>query len=190
MQLKHIISVCLVFVIGACASTNSIKANFDRNEAIDTSGYKTFAWLSPSKMLSGPDNANPVMKVRVDNAIETAFKNKGYELVEDPESADFTISYTIGSREKIKVNSYPTTYRTAYRGWGGHYYGGVAMGTETTVRQYNEGRLAIDVFDVASKQPAWHGWATKKITSSDKESPMTTIQAIIDEVVINFQVKP
>lgn len=189
MQLKRLISVALVLVISACASTNAIKANHDRNESIDTSTYKTFAWLSPTKMLSGPENANPIMKVRIDDAIEAAFEKKGYTLVSDPESADFTISYTIGSREKIKVNSYPTTYRTGF-GWGGRYYGGVAMGTETTVRQYNEGRLAIDVFDVKTKQPAWHGWATKKITSSDKESPMTTIQAIIDEVVINFQVKP
>jgi len=54
------------------------------------------------------------------------------------------------------------------------------------VRSYSEGKLAIDVFDVKSKQPAWHGWGVKRITSADKDDPATTIRTVVDQVVAQF----
>ena len=128
---------------------------------------------------------NPVMKLRVDKDIEEAFIAKGYKLVSDPEKADFAISYTVGNRDKIKVDSYPATYLAGF-GWGRGYYGGMSMGTETRVRQYTEGRLAIDVYDVKSKQPAWHGYAIKRISKDDKENPEGAIELIVTQVVANF----
>jgi len=175
----------LVLFIAACTSTPVIKSNFDRNENVDMSGYKTFAWLKTDKILASSEDVNPVMKLRIDDAIEKAFIAKGYQLVEETDKADFAISYTVGSRDKIKVDSFPTSYRTSF-GWGRGYYGGVAMGTETRVRNYTEGKLAIDVYDVKSRQPAWHGWATKRLSNSDKEGIEATINLIAQEVINQF----
>ena len=60
------------------------------------------------------------------------------------------------------------------------------MATETHVRNYTEGKLAVDVYDVKSRQPAWHGWATKRLSSSDKQAREATIKAIADEVINQF----
>ncbi|QOL24660.1 DUF4136 domain-containing protein [Thalassotalea sp. LPB0316] len=193
MQLKNIFSViALSLVLAACSSTNSAKVNADKNDQIDTSGYKTFAWISDAKTLSLPIDLNPVMQVRVEKAIEQAFINKGYELIDDREAADFTIAYTVGSRDKIKVDSYPASYHGQF-GWGRGYYPrhsyyGVGMGTETQVRSYTEGKLAIDVFDVKSKQPAWHGWAVKRLKSGTQEAPTEVITQIVDQVISQFNV--
>ncbi|MEW6995839.1 DUF4136 domain-containing protein [Colwelliaceae bacterium MEBiC 14330] len=184
-----IIAVLLAFMAG-CA-TNSAKVNFDQNTEIDTKNYKTFAWLTKGKIMAPAIDFNPVMKERVDDSIEQAFIAKGYQLIEDPEQADFTISYTVGNRDKIKVNSYPATYNTGF-GWGrGYYgargyYGSMSMGTETSVRQYTEGKLAIDVYDVKTRQPVWHGWATKRLTSEDKQSPSASLNETVIQVVNQF----
>ncbi len=184
-----IISALLTFTAG-CA-THSAKVDFDKNTKIDITHYKTFAWLTKGKIMAAPVDINPVMKQRVDDSIEQAFLAKGYQLTDDAEKADFTISYTVGSRDKIKVNSYPATYNTGF-GWGGGYYGGrgyygtMSMGTETSVSQYTEGKLAIDVYDVKTHQPVWHGWATKRITSEDKEAPEAMLNDIVGKVVNQF----
>ncbi len=184
-----IIAVLLAFMAG-CA-TNSAKVNFDQNTEIDTKNYKTFAWLTKGKIMASAIDFNPVMKERVDDSIEQAFIAKGYQLIEDPEQADFTISYTVGNRDKIKVNSYPATYNSGF-GWGrGYYgargyYGSMSMGTETSVRQYTEGKLAIDVYDVKTRQPVWHGWATKRLTSEDKQSPSASLNGTVIQVVNQF----
>ncbi|TEW54213.1 DUF4136 domain-containing protein [Psychromonas sp. RZ22] len=188
-KIKIFIISILVVITTACAS-NVATVDFDKNSDIDTTHYKTFAWLTKTKIMESPLDSNPVLEHRISNSIEQAFIAKGYQLIKDAEKADFTISYTMGSREKLQVNSYPTTYGAGF-GWGLGYYGsrgynGTIIGTETTTRQYTEGKLAIDVYDVKTHQPAFHGWATKRITSDDKESATTVIDGIVKQVVSKF----
>jgi len=184
--------IAAVAIIGVgCASQHNAKVDFDKNTEIDTTQYKTFAWLTENKILSASEDINPVMKLRVDQAVEDSFIAKGYKLISSAEEADFAVSYTVGNRDKIKVNSYPASYNTSF-GWGrGYYgsrgyYGGMNMGTETRVTNYTEGRLAIDVYDVKTHQPAWHGWAVKRITSDDREEPEQLIKDLVEKVVVNF----
>ena len=190
--IKKIFATVLLIAVASCSTTYEAKVNFDKNSKIDTSGYKTFAWLTSGRIMAPPADFNPVMKQRVDEEIEKSFIAKGYQLIDDAEKADFAISYTVGNRDKIKVSNYPTSYNTGF-GWGRGYYGSgfggmysTHMNTETHVRQYTEGKLAIDVYDVKTHQPAWHGWAVKRITSDDKEAPSSAIKDIVHKVVSQF----
>jgi hypothetical protein len=190
--IKKVFVAVLLIAVASCSTTYKAKVDFDKNSKVDTLNYKTFAWLSSGKIMAPAQDINPVMKLRVDEEIEQAFMAKGYQLIDDAEKADFAISYTVGNRDKIKVSSYPTTYNTGF-GWGRGYYGGRYSGmygtqvaTETHVRQYTEGKLAIDVYDVKSHQPAWHGWAVKRINSDDKQAPSSAIKDIVNKVVIQF----
>lgn len=189
MNKMKIFSVFAVFaILIGCQTTSPAKVDFDRNTTIDTIHYQTFAWLTSAKILMPPAEINPVMKVRIDEAIEAAFMAKGYRLVDSIDDADFTISYTVGNRDKIKVTTFPAMYRGGF-GWGrGYYggYGGVGFGTETHVRSYTEGRLAVDVFDQKSKQPVWHGWAVKRIKSADRDNPTATIRTVVEQVINQF----
>ena len=177
--------LALVVAMVGCVSTQQAKVSFDRNSDISTIHYKTFAWLNEGKILAEPVDVNPVMKVRIDNAIEQAFIAKGYQLISNAEQADFTIAYTMGSREKIKVDSVPTTYRTGFV-WRHGFYGGIGISNETHVRNYTEGKLAIDVYDVKSHQPVWHGWAVKRIKSSEQDNPSKAIKMVVEQVVAQF----
>jgi len=160
-------------LLTGCAS--GFEATYDHDPSNDFAGYKTFAWVSEHPMTVGATDriVNPMLEPRIMVTVESALGAKGYSLVPDAESADFALAFTVGSREEIKVDSYPSMtaghvgygYPRHWGGWGGAYYG---YGTETTVRQYTKGMLSIDVFDVSDRRPVWHGVATKTINESDR----------------------
>jgi hypothetical protein len=190
MTIRKALLLAAAFVsLGLTACATGFKATYDSDPAHDFSAYQTFAWISENPMIVGPSNRvpNPLLEPKIMAAIEEDMAMKGYTKIDNPEAADFVLSFTVGSREEIKVNSYPATYAGyGYRGawgWGGPYYG---MATETQVRQYQKGMLALDVFDVKERRPVFHAVAEKSITDSDRKKMDETIQAAVDAVVQAF----
>ncbi|MGE3460511.1 MAG: DUF4136 domain-containing protein, partial [Pseudomonadales bacterium] len=92
--------------------------------------------------------------------------------------------FTVGSRDQIRVDSYPATYGMGYSRMG--YYYGYGMATETRVRQYTEGQLAVDIFDVKSRTPAFHGVASKKISDADRKNQQPVLNAVTTEALSAF----
>lgn len=182
-------AVLLPALLSACAST--FEASYDHDPANDFSNYQSFAWISKNPMKVGQSVGapNPLLEPRITSALEKALVAKGYKYVIEPKNADFVVSFTVGSREEIKVDSYPSMsagYGRAYPrhwGWGSTYYG---YDTETQVRQYTEGMLAVDIFDVKERRPVWHGVATKRINASDRDNMDATIKAAVDAMMAGF----
>jgi len=189
IRASHFGVVLILALLGACATT--FQATFDHDSSNNFSNYQTFAWISKNPMRIGQGSAtpNPLLEPRIMSALEKALVAKGYRLVADSTSADFVVSFTIGSREDIKVDSYPSMAggvgygRPGHWRWGGAYYG---YGTETTVRQYTKGMLAVDIFDVNDRRPVWHGVASKTVNDSDRENMQETIDAAVDAIVAGF----
>jgi len=181
----------LTLLVSGCAST--FEATYDHDASTNFSEYQSFAWISknPMKVGEGVNIANPLLEPRITSALEKALVAKGYKYEIEPKNADFVVSFTIGSREEIRVDSYPSMsmsagYGRAYPGhwgWGGAYYG---VSTDTQVRQYTEGMLAVDIFDVAERRPVWHGVATKRINQSDRDELDATVQAAVDAILAGF----
>ena len=189
MQLvSRFAAVVATAIIGGCAT--GFEATYDHDPANDFAAYKTFAWVSehPMKVGSLERIPSPLLESQIMVTVESVLGASGYKLVPDADSADFALSFTIGSRDEIKVDSYPSMsagygYPGRWGAWGGAYYG---YGTETTVRQYTEGMLAIDVFDVEERRPVWHGVASKTISDSDRKDSGATIQAAVDAILAGF----
>ena len=180
--------LAVALMLGGCAA--GFEATYDHDPSIDFNRYRTFAWISEHPMQVGVVTRipNPLLEGRVMAAVEVGLAAKGYSHVGQAMSPDFVMSFTIGSREEIKVDSYPSGYgRPAHWGWGGAYYG---HGTETTVRQYTRGTLAIDVFDVSQRRPVWHGVAEKRINEADREDAAGTIKAAVDAILAGFPPPP
>jgi len=172
-------------MLAACAAPG-FKATHDHDDSIDFSSYQTFAWISENPMRLGATAVmpSPLLEPRIMSSLERALVAKGYRFVEQPNSADFVVSFTVGSREEIRVDSYPSMSGPSYRGrwgWGGAYYG-----TETTVRQYTNGMLAVDIFDIRERRPVWHSVATKKINDKDREAMQVTIDAAVAAIIVGF----
>lgn len=183
-----------LFSLGLAACASNFEATYDSDPAQDFTGYKTWGWISENPMILGSSDRvpNPLLQPKIMQAIEDGLAVKGFTRVDDTEAADFAVSFTVGSREEIRVDSYPSTYgaygRGGYPGWGGAYYGyGYGYGaSETRVRQTTKGMLGLDIFDVQRRQPVFHAVATKTISDSDREQVDVTIQAAVDSVLAAF----
>jgi hypothetical protein len=103
---------------------------------------------------------------------------KHYRQVDAATGADFVVAFTVGTRDRLDAESYPVPYRGP---WTWEW-----RGSEVDVRTYREGTLSIDIFDGASKQPVWHGWATKAITNTDMANPGPVIQRAVAKVLRDF----
>jgi hypothetical protein len=134
---------------------------------------------------------DPLLEQELMVTIESALGTKGYRLLSDLDAADFAVSLTLGSREEIKADAYPTMsigysgygYPSHWGGWGSPYYG---VSTGGGARQYTKGTLAMDVFDVEERRPVWHGVATKSIRESDLEHRDETIEAAVNAILEGF----
>ncbi|ADJ27789.1 DUF4136 domain-containing protein [Nitrosococcus watsonii] len=179
---KFGVIVLMIALASACATT--IKGRSDYNPAVNFADYHTFSWIGDSPLISAPSGMNPINVQRIMDEIRHDLTAKGYRFVHDQTEADFVVSFTIGTRDKINIDSYPAAYG-GYWGWGGRYYGGTGM-MATDVETYTEGVLAIDIFDVATHQPAWHGWAAEPITNSVRENPSPVIAEAVAAILSNF----
>ncbi len=176
-----------IVLLGACA-TPGFESNHDYDDSINFSSYRTFGWIAEHPMRVGvtAETLSPLLEPRIMSSLERALVAKGYRFEMDPNNADFVLSFTVGARQELRVDSYPATGGYYHRGgWGGRYYG-YGVGTETRVRQYTKGTLAVDIFDVRQRRPVWHGVAQKKITSADRDDQLATIDAAVAAITAGF----
>ncbi|MEM1401768.1 MAG: DUF4136 domain-containing protein [Pseudomonadota bacterium] len=185
MSLRHLLTLGgLVTLLAACSSNPPV---IDYDSSIDFSGYKSYAFISEHPLMRAPGSppGSPLLEGKLIRATDMVLQAKGMTKVDDPEGADFAIGFTVGSRDKIRVNSYPEPYRPYYGtwGWGGPYYAG---SNNVDVQQYTEGTLAIDIYDVNEHKPAWHGTATKRITDSMRRNPDESVNGFVTEILSGF----
>lgn len=178
-----VLAIGVSIALSGCASSVSVDTDF--NPKVDFTSYKTFAWIKADPLISAPSDFNPLNKPRIESAVVRVMTEKGFTQVTDGSAADFVVAYTVGTRDKIRVDqSYPSHYGSRW-GWGGRYWG-YASYNDTHVRNYTEGRLAIDIFDVARAEPAWHGFATKNVTSKDRQNPAPIINEAVEGILAKF----
>jgi hypothetical protein len=166
-------------LLAACAT---LRVASDYDHAASFTAYHTFAWLPRERH----GTSNPLVVQRAHDAIDAELRTRGFTYTADPASADFLVDFTIGSRLRTDIESYPAGYVSpmwwGYRGWWGYPY----WGAEVDVRQYREGTLSIDVFDGRSHRPVWHGWARKELSRSDIEHSEAPIRAAVTAVLAQF----
>jgi hypothetical protein len=175
-------------VLAACTTTPKITSYHDYNPAVNFAGLRTWSFISANPMIvsSSAGAVNPLLENRIMNAVRANMESKGLSYVGDPETADVVVSFTVGARDQIKVDQYPANYRMSYSRYYRNYGFGMSYGTETRVRQYTEGQLAVDIFDVDSRVPAYHGSASTRLTSSDRENPQPLINRVVTEALQGF----
>lgn len=183
----RIAALCTALLLSACGSTPPV---VDFDSSVDFGSYQTYAFISEHPLMRASDSnvTSPLLEGRLMRITDENLQAKGFRKIADPEAADFAIGFTVGARDKVKVNSYPEPYRPNYGGWGwgAPYYGGAS---NVDVQQYTEGQLAVDIYDVAGHRPAWHGVATKRITDSMRRNPDETLTEIVNDILMEFPPK-
>lgn len=163
--------------VSACAT--SLTSTIDTADNVDLGDFKTYAWVSDKPMtdysVEAPELINPVNHVRIRAEIDNALQNKGYVKVPFA-NADLAVSYSVGARDRIKVQNYYNDFGYNYYGYyngfsrfgrGFSRFGSGFGGYSTpTVRTITEGTVVVDIFDNMRKEAIWHGTASKRLSGS------------------------
>lgn len=170
--------VAAALLLAGCMSMRVTSSQYPE---ADFSGYRSYAWISDDPLIRPSDTEPPVSALtarRIHEAIEAELAAKGYSAVAVPQLADFVVAYTVGTRDRIDAGSYPAPYRGPWL-WRGY-------GPEMDLRVYQEGTLAIDIFDGDTRQPVWHGRASKEITGTDVADPQPVIRKAVTAILQKF----
>lgn len=180
-------SLIVVFLLGTfltgCATVRS-GAHHDSSVSFDN--YQSFAWIADNPMILGDGKQQPISalaKKKITQSIKNELVTKGFVYLEDRDQADFIVAFTVGTRDRIVATSYPMAYRGA---WGWHLYGHYYYRTEVEHRTYTEGTLGVDIFDGKTNEPVWHGWASKSVTSADRDDPSPAIKKSVAAIIKRF----
>ncbi len=182
-RITGLFTILLVpFLLIACA-TISTGSHYDKTT--DFGAYKSFSWIDTSPLIAS-SNSRPV-SARAQSIIAAEIRRQleyaGYSYIDNRDAADFVVGFTVGTRDEIRIDSYPRYYRGH---WGWHVPYSYYEFHEVSAHSYTKGTLGVDIFDSRSAKPVWHGWAEKTITSSDRQDPDTSIQAGIAKLFESF----
>jgi hypothetical protein len=192
-KFRTLVTITMLSLLASCTS-NRVVTDFDPNQSFKD--YKSFSWVSDQPMLvEGDRDPNPLAANRLMTAIQSEFESKGYEFVSSTEDADFIVSFTVGARNKVKISEHKVQeYIGPYDPYWMRAPLGLLPTRETTItetREYTEGMLAIDVFDVKNKKPVWHSAATKRLSRAElEESDQESIRGAVAAIAANFPPEP
>lgn len=184
--------LALVLAIGFAACQTPIQAHHEYDASAPFDRYASFAWITDENLLQpgvgytgGELRLSPLLEQEIRAAVDQNLEQKGYQKRGDPQSADLVLSFSLGARERIQVDSYPV--RAGYR-YGP--YGGPRGAWVSDVYTYTEGTLAIDVFDGKTNRAVWHSWATGRVSpSADPEKRRARVKEVVEAILAEFPLR-
>jgi len=171
-------AIIVGMLVTACSSGPKIYVNQDPNA--DLGGFKTFNFESQL----GTDRDAGARSLESQYFIQSAKREmelRGYQYAET--NPDLTLNFYIATKEKIRTTSTPTA--GGYYGYRGGYYGAYG-GYETTVQQYTEGTVTVDVIDQSTDQLVWEGTAVGRITEKVMQNLEASVDAVTQEIFLSY----
>jgi hypothetical protein len=169
-------------LLAACASGPTIRSNVD--PAANFSAYKTFGFYDEAtgRKAAYDSFANTYIKT----AVVREMQARGLKQSDSP---DLLVNIHVETKDKVDVNQTPTGYYGGYYGYRGGMYGWGA-GVSTTVDNYTEGTLNIDVVDRGTSKLVWEGIAVGRISSKARDNPQPAIDAVVKQVFEKYPTQP
>jgi hypothetical protein len=160
-----IAAVTLALLTAGCAP--SVKVRSDADPTVNMRQYTSYDFFS--QMGIEGETYSGLLGQHFREAISQQMNMRGYTQSSSPQ---LQVNVSISADEKVRVNTYQDPY--LYGGYygGGHRYGGYGYGspwgygggTRTTVHQYTEANVYIDLVDASEHKMVWQGVATFTVT--------------------------
>jgi hypothetical protein len=171
--------LCALSAVPGCASGPAIYSkeapltHFDR--------YRTFAF-EEHLGTDGQGGERSILSSYLVDAARSEMEQRGYVYQES--KPDLTLNFYLNTEEKTAATTMPGSgfgyygYRTGYYGtWGGY---------ETTVTQYTEGTLQIDLVESERDQLVWEGTAVGQVHQRDSEKIAELVPAVVTKIMAKF----
>src|ERR1700674_735210 len=146
-------TVCTLSLLATLVVAFAQHVTTDLVHQANFSQFKTYSWQA----IKDP---NPLWDARIKNAVDAQLAAKGWTQVDSGGDVAIVAIETTKTERTLQ-----TFYNGFGGGWGWRGFGGFGDST-TTVQDYKEGTLLIDMYDAKTKQLIWRGSAED--TLSDK----------------------
>jgi hypothetical protein len=166
MKTIKLLPLFLLFVFASCSS---VRVYSDYDKTANFSQYKTYAYQK-----NGIDKAeiSDLDKKRILKAIDQQMALKGFTKSETP---DLLVNIFTKEREQVDVNQFSAGWGYGWGfGWNPFFFGG----NNTSINQYTEGVLFIDLIDASKKELIWQGEGQGTLTKNPNKK-----DAMINEFV-------
>lgn len=177
--------VFALFVLLAALACSTLQVSSDYDHTRDFGKYKSYGWLAVKPVATGiPALDTPMVQDRIKSGVDLTLTGKGFaEVAENP---DFWVKYQLTAEQKLDVRTDDNAFLYTPAGF--------ELGApDTTVRQYDEGTLVIDVFDAKEKKLVWRGIGQGRLRGEGAADPATSeqrIHAAVAEVLASFPPTP
>ena len=173
-----------LLALGGCATGPDVRVDYDRTA--DFSAYRTFAFASPL----GTDRSGyqSVVSQHLKAATQREMEARGMRL--DPAAPQLLVNFSAALSDKLRVTTLPTmSMGVGYYGYrGGMYSTWPLYADQTTVSQYKEGTLNIDVVDAARKQLVWEGVVTDSVTQKMLDNVPAAVDAAVKAACLKYPI--
>jgi hypothetical protein len=162
----------------ACSSSPKLFVNQDPNA--DFSTFSTYNYVA-NLGTDDREGYHSIFSQYLINATSQQLEARGYTKADNP---DLLVNFNTSSKEKIRTTSSPSMSGGyyGYRGYGA--YGGY----DTTVTQYTEGTVNIDLIatTMGNNQLVWEGIAVGKITNDVLDHLEEATTAVVEDIFSKY----
>ena len=166
-----------MLALAGCASGPDVRVVSDKS--VDFRAYQTYGFANPL----GTDQGHYKTVISQDLKAATSRELEARGLRFDAANPQLIVNFNARLADKMRVASTPTATMGVGVGYGRGYYGyrGGMYSTwplyqdQTTVTNYKEGTLNIDIADVAKKQLVWEGVVVGTVTQKTSDNLDATI---------------
>ncbi len=172
-----LVGLAMALLLAGCASSGpTISAA--QSPGIDFSQFETFNYL-PRLGTDRSNGARTTLSNRLIEAMNHEMSTRGLRLSDTP---DLVVDFNFHSRQGVQVRQTPNMGTSISRShWGRSY--SVWGGYSTTVRQYTEGTLLIDIIDLENASLIGEGAAQGRTISDMNSLDQAEINAIVADVM-------
>ncbi len=169
--------VAIIVSALAVTAAHAKKPQIQWNEEYDFAAVETFQWQTT--LGTSLASVNPFMHSRVVATIEYELTDWLTEVSSDP---DVYVTYHTSSQDKVRLQTNSWGYGFGGYGRGrwdyyGYGFGGPVYST-TTVHEYEQGTLVVDIWDAASQELVWRGTVTRVFSQNVEKAERQVVKAI------------
>jgi hypothetical protein len=176
------VAITGAYLLAACSSSKLFdpKIFINQDPAADFSKYRTYNY-EPQLGTDERRGYRSILSTYLIDAMDIQMQQRGYTKSDNP---DLLINFYVAKENKIKATQTPTMVG-GYYGYRTGYYGAYG-GYDTTVTQYTQGTLNIDLVDNSTRTLVWEGVAVGRVTDKARENAQVAVNGAVTDVMASY----
>lgn len=179
-------SLMVLTLLGALAACTSLRVRSDYDASADLSACRSFGWLESTATTPAGAFDNPINNKRLRDAIAKRLVAKGLQPVAEGAMPDCLVGQAIGVRDSLTADGRSRFSFGIGTGWGWGHRGFGSASWDTGPYAYREGRISVDLYRAASKEPLWHAEAEVDVTQLTGADAEKRIDAVVTAIFARF----